>query len=440
MIITLLNKIKKIINESKTLVNIFFTFGARILKALTIFVLMILVARKFGPEGKGIITMALFLPDFLYFMMHLGLGNASIFFISNSNEDEKTIYNNSVWQGLGLSILAITIVLVLRLVNPNVLGIGFPTSLLYIALAIVPFSFLETFFENLFAGKQEFRIFNGIIILDRIALIVVMLVAFLKYNISLNFVLSLIFINLILQVTTYFVLLVRRYGLPNIFKFNTGYFKKAIDFGFRSYLACFLCYLVLRSDLYMLSVMKGVKDVGLYSVATNFIDAMLLLSGSASAVIFPLINRNISRAGYYIKRFTSLISLASCGIILLTLVFGRPFISLFFGLEFVSASMPLYILLIAMYFWSLLSILTQFFAAKNYPWKAVYIWIPGIVLNIVINWIWIPRYGMLAAAWSSVIAYALTFFLHFWLIQKYERIKLKELIFPWIIKTNHEQI
>ena len=96
MITILQKKIKEILGESKTFINIVFTFGARILKALTIFVLMILVARRFGPEGKGIITMALFLPDFLYFMLHLGLGNASIFHISNNQESEKVVYNNAV--------------------------------------------------------------------------------------------------------------------------------------------------------------------------------------------------------------------------------------------------------------------------------------------------------------------------------------------------------
>jgi O-antigen/teichoic acid export membrane protein len=41
----------------------------------------------------------------------------------------------------------------------------------------------------------------------------------------------------------------------------------------------------------MLAVMKGISDVGLYSVATNFIDEFLLISASASLVIFPLINK-----------------------------------------------------------------------------------------------------------------------------------------------------
>jgi O-antigen/teichoic acid export membrane protein len=96
--------------------------------------------------------------------------------------------------------------------------------------------------------------------------------------------------------------------------------------------------------------MRGVKDVGLYSVATNFIDAMLLLSGSASAVIFPMIVKNINNSGYYIKRFTRIISLTSIGMILTTVIFGKSFIILFFGKEFALSVTPLFILLIAMYF------------------------------------------------------------------------------------------
>jgi len=95
MIITSIKNLKERIYSSTTIVNVLLTFGARILKAITILVLMILAAKYFGPDGKGIITMALFLPDFLYFMLHLGLGNANIYFISSNKEDEKIAFNNT---------------------------------------------------------------------------------------------------------------------------------------------------------------------------------------------------------------------------------------------------------------------------------------------------------------------------------------------------------
>jgi len=83
------------------------------------------------------------------------------------------------------------------------------------------------------------------------------------------------------------------------------YLKKARNFGLRSYVACFLCYLILRSDLYMLSVMKGMKEVGLYSIATNIVDGLLILSGSISAIAFPLISANKEQGIYYVKKFTN---------------------------------------------------------------------------------------------------------------------------------------
>ncbi len=430
MIITWAKNIKTQLYGSKIITNIAITFFSKIFKALTILILMILTARDFGAEGKGIITMALFLPDFLYFTLHLGLGNASIFFLSNHQENEKTVFNNTFWEGLLLSFIAMTITLLLKFLKPDIMGIGFPNELFYLALLIVPFSFLETFLENVFAGKQQFKIFNGIIIIDRLILTIVMIVMFTAFKITLTSIIILVLINLMIQVLSYFIILVREYGWPNIFAINMAYFKKAIDFGMRSYLACFLCYLILRSDLYMLSTMKGMKEVGFYSVATNFIDAMLLLSASASAVIFPLISKENDKSVYYIKKFSGWMSVISMLTIVLTLMFGSIFIQMFFGKQFVLSVKPLFILLIAMYFWSLLSIITQFFAANNYPWKAVYIWIPGIVLNIVINWIWIPKYGMLAAAWSSVLAYGLTFMLHFILLNKYQKVHLKELLYP----------
>ncbi len=419
-----------------TFFNVSIIFIARILKAITLFILTVLVARSFGPEGKGILALVIFLPEFLYFLFHLGLGNASIFYLSNEQETEKKVFNNSFWQGIFLSVFSVIGVLLLRLIYPNILGSGVPKTFLLLSLLMVPFSFLESFFENVFAGKQEFKTFVRIIIIDRILLLISILIGFLVFKISLISVVIIFLINLIAQVSTYFIILIKKYGFPNILVFDFKYFRKAIDFGFRSYVACFLCYLVLRSDLYMLSVMKGVKDVGFYSVATNFIDAMLLLSASASSVVFPLISHNLEKSIYYIKKITGWISISSLGMVILSWIFGKTFIILFFGEQFAISVAPFFILLIAMYFWSLLSIVTQFFAANNYPWRAVYIWIPGVILNIILNVVFIPKYGMVATAWTSVLAYTLTFFLHVILLQKYERVNIIELIIPQIFKRN----
>lgn len=410
--------------------NIFVNFTAKILKALVFFLLTILVARGFGPEGKGIITLFIFLPELMYFMLHFGLGNANIYFISGGQENERKIFNNTFWEGLSLGIISIFLLLLLYLFFPAFLGNEFPSSFLFLALIAMPFSFWETFFENIFAGKNNFKIFGFIIIINRFLLAGILLISFFILHTPLLGVAIIILCNLIMQSMIYLTILIKKYGLPSVKLFDNSYFKKSFDFGFRSYLACFLCYLVLRSDIYMLSAMKGIKEVGLYSIATNFIDALLILSGSMSAVIFPLISTNKEKSAYYIKKITSLVSASSMILTLFILLTGRFLIPFFFGQAFSTSIPPLFILLIAMYFWSLLSIITQFFAANRYPWTAVWIWIPGLLINILLNFIFIPKYGMLATAWSSVLAYFLTFLLHFILLQKYEKISIKSILIP----------
>ncbi|MFA5092160.1 MAG: hypothetical protein WC483_06480 [Candidatus Paceibacterota bacterium] len=111
-----------------------------------------------------------------------------------------------------MSFIAMTITLLLKFLKPDIMGIGFPNELFYLALLIVPFSFLETFLENVFAGKQQFKIFNGIIIIDRLILTIVMIVMFTAFKITLTSIIILVLINLMIQVLSYFIILVREYG------------------------------------------------------------------------------------------------------------------------------------------------------------------------------------------------------------------------------------
>jgi O-antigen/teichoic acid export membrane protein len=79
---------------------------------------------------------------------------------------------------------------------------------------------------------------------------------------------------------------------------------------------------------------------------------------------------------------------------------------------------------------SLCTIISQFFASKGFPWNAVLIWLPGLIINIVLNLIYIPRFGIIAAALSSLFVYFLTFVFYFILLQSYQHIKIKEILIP----------
>lgn len=413
------------------------TFIAKVTNSLAIFVFTIIVAHRFGPEGKGLLTLVIFLPDLMFFLWHFGLGNAAIFFLSNDKFDDNTVVKNTIVNASILGIVSSLILLLVAKINPLIFGADFPLKFLYLSILITPFLFLEKFLENIFIGKQKFKLLNAIITLSKILLIFIALYAGFVAKWPLYNMLLLILGSRILLSIIYLITITIQSKGWLLKKININFLKQSLSFGFRSYLACLLCYLILKSDLYMLSIMKGVTDVGIYSIATNFIDEFLLISASASLVIFPLINKERELSVYWVKKISQSVSAIMMFVIAFSLIFGRLLIVFLFGKQFSLSVGPFYILLIAMYFWAILSILTQFFASKNYPWRAVYIWIYPFIINVVLNVWFIPRYGILAAAWSSVIAYFCIFLLHLKLIQKYAKISIWDLIIPdgWILKS-----
>jgi len=231
---------------------------------------------------------------------------------------------------------------------------------------------------------------------------------------------------MILPATIYNLYLLFHYGRPN--NFDKSIFKQAINFGFRSYSACILAYLVLRSDIYFVNLYRGFQEVGFYSIATNFVDAILLIVSSTTLVLFPRITGNQEQSFDITLKVSRAISFIIGSIIIFSFIFGKWFIPLIFGAAYKASLPAFYVLLPAIYFWAITSILLQFFASRNLPWIVVFIWLPSFIINIILNIIYIPRYGIVAAALTSLLAYSLTFVLYYLYLQRIQKTRLRQLL------------
>ncbi len=227
---------------------------------------------------------------------------------------------------------------------------------------------------------------------------------------------------MIFPATLYTFYFFKHYGFP--FKVNKELFLDSINYGIRSYLACLLAFLILRSDIYLINLFRGLEETGLYSLPVSFCDAILLIVSSTGLVLFPKITENQGIGLETTLKVSRVVTFITSIVIISGLIFGGWFIPFIFGENF-RASVPVfYILLFAVYFWSVNSLLSQFFASKGYPWAMVWIWLPGVILNILLNIIFIPLHGIIAAAISSLVAYLLIFLLHFMYLQEYNKVSL----------------
>jgi O-antigen/teichoic acid export membrane protein len=410
--------------------NIITTFSSRFFSAVFAFCSTIIIARAFGPAGKGIFTMVAFFPTLALNFGHLGLGNANTYLISQDKEKTKNSFYNSFWYGLIIgSLFIITFALFYRLFPHELLGQGnIGTRYFLFSLFVIPFMLWENFYQGIFVGRQEFKLFNIINILSKVLLFcgLIVLIFILKWEMYFSIIYYLCL--MMFPAFVYSVYFLKHYGFP--FKFNKQIFSLGINFGIRSYLACLLAFLIFRSDIYLINLFLGLKETGLYSLSTGFGDALLLIASSVSLVLFPKITENQERGLAMTLKVSRIISFIIGSIIIFGLIFGGWFIPLVFGESFRASLPAFYVLLFAIYFWSIINFLGQFFASKGYPWFAIWIWLPGLILNILLNIIFIPKYGIIAAALTSLTAYLLIFILHFVYIQKYNKISFWQIFIP----------
>jgi len=415
--------------------NITLTFSSRFLAAIFTSLSTILISRAFGPVGKGIFTMVAFFPALALNFGHLGLGNANTYLISQDKEKTRKSFYNSFWYGLIIGwFFMVVLALIYRFSPTSLVGKGQIGSwAFYLSLFAIPFVLWENFYQGIFVGRQEFKFFNLIILFSKILLFIGLVFLIYFYNINLsNIKIAIIYYVLLMSLPAiiYSLYFVFQYGFP--FEFDKEILRKTISFGIRSYLACLLAFLVLRSDIYFLNYFRGLEEVGWYSLAVGFCDGILLLISSITLVLFPKITENQEQGLETTLKVSRITSLALFVIIIFSYLFGKPIILLLFGEQFLNSILPLFILLPAIYFWAITSFLTQFFASKGFPWISVLIWLPGLIINVILNIIFIPRYGIIAAALTSLLGYGLTFILHYIYLQRYAKVSFSEMSIPKI--------
>ena len=117
----------------------------------------------------------------------------------------------------------------------------------------------------------------------------------------------------------------------------------------------------------MVNFLRGLTEVGLYSLAVNFTDEILLIASSIALALFPHINERQEQSLDTTLKTTRILSLFLIIILGISAILVRPAILYFFGASFAGSLPPFYILTLAIYFLSICTIISQFFASKGFP-------------------------------------------------------------------------
>lgn len=165
----------------------------------------------------------------------------------------------------------------------------------------------------------------------------------------------------------------------------------------------------LRIDQIMLGNMVGNKELGIYSVAVQVAEAWFFIPIAICSSVYPALveAETISEELFYahLQKLYNLMVFLAYVVALPVAFFSQEIIQLLFSSEYADAGPLLAILIWAGIFTSLGAARNLFIIAKNWTRANLISTVLGCSLNVLLNFILIPRYGAMGAVIASIIAY-----------------------------------
>lgn len=163
-----------------------------------------------------------------------------------------------------------------------------------------------------------------------------------------------------------------------------------------------------RVDVLVLGALSSMRAVGIYAVATRFIDAVLPLAAFFVAASFPVLSATATAAPEHrqgqVQRAAEFLALASVPITLGGWIFAPQLVQLVAGHEYRAAVLPLRLLLLSLAFSYMSTFLLYLMIAANRQRRILWLMVASIALNIVLNAALVPFYSYVAPAVATLVS------------------------------------
>lgn len=362
---------------------------------------VIIQARALGPDARGLLAMLLIYPQLLTSVAEGGMRQATVYYVGRKIIPDAQVFGASILYTLGSCAIFSSLIYFL-LFNS---GEDYTVLMMLMASAYLPLTLFMNAIRGVFLGKQQIRQFNTSQWLQKLVMVGLLAVLYLLDQLSVQATMGCILVGMLIgfmPALYHFLKTIYtsvEYDLPTLWRMIR---KGAIYAA-----ALFLIEANYKVDILLLGWMSTKEEVGLYSVAVQVGELLWQLPAAIGIVVFSRSANDQSSKAWAAELARSIrvslwITLAG-GAVLFAIA---PYLfDLFFGEEFRGGvSMTLWLLpgLIIMVIFKLLN---MDLAGKGRPWVSLYIMLPALILNVVLNYLFIPKWGGDGSAMASSISY-----------------------------------
>ena len=343
------------------------------------------------------------------------------FYKVSKEENTKNIYSIFVYNLLVFSLVYLVFLLYPSLFQ-KLLRIDVATSDLSVVFFLILFMIFGNFYTNILIVAQKPKayflitlIFNAAIIVSTLIYLIVLKSGYISYlKAYLVSYLIISFIGL-------------RYFLGN-YKLHKNVIslinlKELLKLGIPLVPNALFLMLLTWANRYILNLYMGLAIVGIYTVGSRFAEVInnFLINPfgqELSPVLFKQFAQSRDEYKKTISRVFKYYWLLMLGIMIGYFVILREVFQLFIGREYIKGYNIVGIVLFGVILWGAANLLGATVVMKEKTGKMFLFTFISVILNIGLNFLLIPRYGMYGAAIATLLSYVLQFIMIFTYTQK----------------------
>jgi O-antigen/teichoic acid export membrane protein len=410
-----INKGLKLLAKSSIIV-----FIGLFLSKILIYVYRIIIARYFGPEVYGLFSLSIMAVGWFIAFSSFGLSEGLLRYISfyRGKKQEKKI--NHIFKISLITLFfsgiisAVLLFFLSEFISINIFHNPDLIIFLQVFSILIPVTVLSKVYLSAIRSFEMISWHTFIINILQNAIKVVFLVLFILIGLKSSAVIFSYFLGF--AGTLLAAYLVCRYKIKKIFKsskleekIRTGATKALFSYSWPFMFISLVTFIFHWTDSFIIGYFKTAIEVGFYNAAVPLIALFGLTAELFMRLFFPLITKEYARKNFKVIKELSQqvgkwIFILNLPLFIIMFLFPGAIINILFGKEYLVAATALRILSILGFF-STISFISYNLLTITGRSKLVMIdLIIAAIINLVLNILLIPKYGINGAAFSTLIS------------------------------------
>lgn len=426
-------KLKKYIH------NTLWILSDKIISLIVGFGLSVMLARYLGPSDFGVYAYATSVTALFGVAGHMGLSGLIVKeLVSRPESVSETLGTTIALKYVGVSLGYILIVaysILFESIGTKEFWVLVVSGL---SLFFLPFDVIDYWFQSHIKSRYvAIARFSGLSTgsLFKIAFV------FLGFG-TISFLWANIFQSMIVAAVLWVLYKLSTKNRVLHWKVNWNVGKDLLSKGWKVYLGSIFAVVYLKIDQVMLRWIEGQESVGVYAVASQLSEAWYFIPIAIVSSIFPkllaLKSKSQKEFDFRFQQLMDLLLLLSVFISIVVTICAEQLINIFYNDSYFESSDVLIIHIWSSVFIFMRAAFSRWILIENELMFSIVTQGAGAIINIVLNFILIPVYGVKGAASATLISYAFASFISL-LFHKKTRpvfiIMLKSFLLPFRVKS-----